>query len=412
VTANPPPRRRLSALLVFLILALATGGVAAGSARAQTSREIAARTEKSVVPFMETMVNQYSDGTYGTFGDGTWSDLENPTCWPCADGGATTTVATLYVLADHPDRAWYNEAVDAINIAIKTRQQPNGGFTAPPVADGLGDTEGIDTAWFGVEFGTVYDLLAPDLPASTRTHWQGSLARAADYLETSGNAGWYANGNLNLAYTELFWLTWHATADPRFKVDYNQSWQFVGHPTNPIVSGNGWVTLRPASAATGEGGLGYFTESDGGPPGFDAEYSMIQLDVLARLYLLSGDPRALRAANMILDMELPRINRTTWMLNTSGGSRHPQAGRQVGWLTSAFAVLGFAGRSDLLGDVLPDLHAEETWYPQPGQADSPEFRRSMGNDVSVIALAAAEAEASGDLLSGRADTRTWLRSRP
>jgi hypothetical protein len=273
------------------------------------------------------------------------------------------------------------------------------------------DSEDIDTAWYGDELGTVYDLLAKELPARTRQTWQQSLADAADFIENSGAASWYANGNINLAYTELFWLTWKATDDQRFLTDYNESWGFTSNPPQNRWPGAGWITVKAAGVSSGADGVGYFTESNGGKPGFDAEYSMIQLDVLARLYLLSRDPRVLKAANMVLNMEMPRINTHTWMLDASQGSRHPQPGRYIGWLTSAFTVLGLeGGRSGLLADIVPDLTAEETWFGEAGQADSPQFRRAFGSDLSVIALASTLAGSTeGPIVAKESDVLPALR---
>ena len=68
------------------------------------------------------------------------------------------------------------------------------------------------------------------------------------------------------------------------------------------------------------------TESGGGAPGFDPEYSLLQLDDASRLYVESGDRRALRLANLLVNALLPRVD-ADWALDTSGGTRRPQEGR-------------------------------------------------------------------------------------
>ncbi len=92
---------------------------------------------------------------------------------------------------------------------------------------------------------------------------------------------------------------------------------------------------------------------------------------------------------MLLNTVMPRVNTSSWMLNTSGGTRHTAQG-QDGFMTAAFAVLGLVGgRSSLVPDILPELQQEEIWYAEPGQADSAMFRRAFGNSIALVALAAA-----------------------
>ena len=308
-------------------------------------------------------------------------------CWACAQGGAATAAATLYVLGGESNPTLLQEAEQTINTAIAQQQTPDGGFT-PPAGDG--QSEAIATMFFGVELGTSYHLLAPYLDPATKAAWQASLANVGDYLITSGNAIWYSNGNINLGNTELFWLIWQATGETQFETDYNNSWAFIDAPPQSKFPGNGWVTVTAPTEANGSDGAGYFTEAGAGGTGYDPEYSMLQLDVAARLWLLSGDPRALYAANMLMNQEMTRVNTTTWMLDTSNGTRHTDADRYVGFQTGALAVLGLgAGRSDLVKYILPELQEEESWYPQTGQAASAGFRRAFGNSVALIALAAA-----------------------
>jgi hypothetical protein len=324
----------------------------------------------------------------GPFAYGVWTaPAEYAGCWGCSQGGPATGAATAYVLTGHSNPALLGEAEQTINTAIATRQGADGGFTGPA---GDEQSEGIGTMFFGVEFGTTYHLLAPYLDPRTRAAWQASLAAAANYEVNSGNTTWYANGNINLGYTEFLWLVWQATGESQFEQAYNASWSFTMDPPQSQFPGCGWVTVQAPTQADGSDGSGYFAETGAGGTGYDADYSSTQLDTASRLYLLSGDRRALRVANMLINMEMPRVNTSTWMLNTSDGTRHTQANRYDGFMTSSFAVLGLnAGRSDLTSYILPELEQEETWFPQPGQADSGVFRRAFGDSVSVIALAAA-----------------------
>ncbi len=197
--------------------------------------------------------------------------------------------------------------------------------------------------FFGLEFGTTYHLLESDLDPATRASWQASLAAAANYLIDSGDTTWYANGNINLGYTEFLYLVWQATGNTTYEQAYSASWNFTMGPPQNRFPGSGLVITQQPTQADGSDGMAYLTESGAGGNGFDADYTQTQLDTACRLYLLSGDPRALRLANMLLNTLMPRVNTSTWMLDTSGGTRHTEQGREDGFMTSAFAVLGLDG---------------------------------------------------------------------
>ena len=374
--------RRLWPLSLSLVVAFAlAAGPRANAARADTR----AAVEKNVVGFLETQLREYA-GTEGPFVDGVWTSPENA-CWACNNGGPATAAAALYVVTGSTKPEYRSDSIETIEAAIATGQNANGSFTGPPTNH---MSPGMTTEFFGVEFGTVYHLLAATLSPAQRTRWQRALAEAASFLITDGDTKWYANGNVNLGYTEFLYLVWQATGEVRFKKAYEESWEFTLHPPQNKFPGCGWVTVTPPNSEDGAGGTGYLAETGEGGTGFDAEYAQFQLDEASRLYLLSHDPRALRLSNMLMNILTPRINKVSWMLDTSGGSRHLQQGRQVGFMASAFAVLGLSGlRPELAQYTLPQIEKEESWYPQPFQADSGGFRRAFGGDVATIALAAA-----------------------
>jgi hypothetical protein len=374
--------RRCWPLAFTLVLGfLLAPAVRADPARADTQSVV----ESNVVRFLESQLRAYA-GSEGPFVEGVWTSPENA-CWACNNGGPATGAAALYVLTGRARPEFLSESKQTIEMAIATRQNADGSFTGPPTNT---ESPGITTMFFGVEFGTVYRLLANSLSTEQRERWQRSLAAAANFLITHGDTKWYANGNINLGYTEFLYLVWQATGEARFEQAYEESWVFTAHPPQSRFPGGGWVTVAAPSREDGADGSGYLAETGEGGTGFDPEYASLQLDMASRLYLLSHDRRALRLANMLVNLLMPRINTTTWLLNTSGGTRHTQEGRQVGFIASAFAVLGFAGlRPELTSYVLPQITTEENWYPLPGQGDSGVFRRAFGADVATIALAAA-----------------------
>jgi hypothetical protein len=362
-------------------LALASSG-----SSGPTISQAAASVSASVDPFMKQILSEYASSSLGPFANGEWADSESTT-WSVDNGGPATAAATLYVLGGESNALYLDEAEETINTAIADQQASDGAFEPPS-----NDTTSIptSTAWFGVEMGTTYELLAPYLDTATKEAWQASLASAASWIISSKNLTWYANGNINLTYTELMWLAWQDTGESQFLTAYNESWAFVMDPPQNEFFGNGWVTATAPTQADGSDGEGYFTETGAAGTGWDPYYSMIQLDVLSRMYLLSGDPRALQALNMIMNEELPLISTTDWALNQSDGTRHTGTQGATGFLSSAFAVLALeGGRSDLLADVLPQLAWYQEWYEQTGNADSASFRRAFGNSIATIALAAA-----------------------
>ncbi len=375
-------RRSRSSLALIALSLVAIGGVHAATARAEARTSV----ETNVVGFLGNQLDEYA-GREGPFTAGVWSSPEN-SCWACNNGGPATGAAGLYVLTGSTRRQLRSESEQTIETAIATHQNANGSFTGPPSNT---ESSGITTMFFGVEFGTTYRLLASFLTSAQRARWQRSLAAAANFLISDGDTSFYANGNINLGYTEFLYLVWQATGENRFEQAYDESWAFTLAPPQSRFPGCGLVTLTTPTRQDGANGAGYLAETGEGGTGFDPEYSALQLDIASRLYLLSHDQRALRIANMLVNVLMPRINVATWMLNTSGGSRHSQQGREVGFMASAFAVLGLAGiRPELDQYILPQIEKEESWYPQPFQADSGVFRRALGADVTTIALAAAE----------------------
>jgi hypothetical protein len=361
---------------------------------------------------LSTEVQAYG-GSQGPFANGYWNTTDTG-CWACDQGGPATGAATLALLSSTGGRSssptsspYFGQAVATINTAIATRQGANGAFTDPGAT---GQSTEMATEFFGVEFGTVYRELSPYLSAATKASWQKSLSAAADYLIQNGNVTWYTNGNVNLGNTEFFYLVWQATGDAKYQQAEQQAWDFMVSPPQSQWPGDGLVIVKQPTQSDGSDGQAYLAETGSGGTGFDPEYTSLQLDIASRFYLLSGDPKVLRLANMLANMVLTRTNQSTWMLDTSGGTRHTDSNRYVNLLSSAFAVLGErGGRSDLDAIASSELQAETAAYEQqPWQDYNPVFRRALGNDISTIALAAAPAAVTNITLpfGGQSSTTT------
>jgi hypothetical protein len=372
-------KRRIH-LLVAVLTSVVAAGAGASSALAATMVKTAGT---GALNLLSSEVFAYAT-SLGPYQNGIWQ-TSNTVCWACNQGGPATAAATVYMLTGRSRPATLRAAEGTIDRAIATRQRPDGSFLGPP-----GDTQSPDVAtmFFGVEEGNTFLELSPVLDPARRARWKASLAAAAGYLIHNGNLNWYTNGNVNLGNAELFYLAWRATGDPRLEAAYNQALTFALHPPQSTWPGRGLVVDKQPTRADGSDGAAYLTETGDGGTGFDPEYTSLQVDVATRLYMLSGDPAMERLANMLVNMLLTRVNRSTMMLNTSSGTRHTEPARWVPLITSSFAVLGLrAGRTDLLSYVLPQLHEIEATYAQSWNDYGEVYRRALGNDVSVMALA-------------------------
>ena len=161
--------------------------------------------------------------------------------------------------------------------------------------------------------------LAPELDPATLALWQEALAGIANDLNADRALTWYANGNINASYAAALYFAWRATGNQKYLEEYNAELQFMVAPPGNLWLGFGLVITQPPTQADGSDGMGFLTE--GSPPGWDPEYSHLQLDWLSALYSASDDPRVLRLLNLILNQELTRVNTSTFILNAMGGTR-------------------------------------------------------------------------------------------
>jgi hypothetical protein len=236
-------------------------------------------------------------------------------------------------------------AIETMDTAIKLHQLPNGAF-GPPAGSETGTD--IQTVFFAVQLGFTFQVLGMTLDAAHRTSWSRALGGAADFLEKNGNYKWYTNGNIVLANTVAAAMAWRATGDARYKTMYDTAFDFALKPPQARWPGRGLVMTVPASSTDPSRAAGYLTEEGPAPPGFDSDYTEMQADFAAILYLTTGEARALDLTNLLVNQLMPLVNKTTWELNTSGGSRRPMVNRAVPFTTCALAVLASNSRPDLL----------------------------------------------------------------
>ena len=379
--------RVLLAVALVSIPAISAGSVSAATRPnrhdALVNQTIVARTTKLLRDSIAALSTRSGPNDHQYFSNGVW---HSPDALEVYNIGPGTAAAALWLATGGTDARLRSLAIKTIDTVISKRNA-DGSFGA------ANDGPDIMAMSLGVEIGNAYLDLKSTLEPPRAARWRNAVAGAADFLIRNGNLAWYTNGNINAGNTELFYLAWRATHEPRFRTAYNQSWAFMLHPPQSRWTGFGLHVLPTDSRSRGDGGAaGYLAESGGGPPGFDPEYSAVQLDIISRLYVLSGDPRALRLANLLTNALLPRVDRT-WLLDTSGGTRHPWPDRHVPFMTPAIAVLAWlGGRSDLSADIPRQFARISREYRGATRYGNVYHDHGLANQVAVILLAAAQAD--------------------
>ncbi len=365
-------RRLIGALVAVLV-----GCTVAPGASAQPLGKAAARpsVEALIADSLRAYHDRSSPRDKQYYAHGRWHSGD-ATYWP-AQTGPATAAAVLYRV--NHDRRLAKLSMATIDRAIAAYQQPNGAYGGTPGLD-------IATMIFASQLGRAYIALGAALPPSKRLRWSASLRRAADFLITNGNLAWYTNGNIVLGNAEVMALAYRVTRDTRFRDAYTTAITFAISPPQGRWPGFGLHLTKTPLRADGADGAGYLSE--GGPdavPGFDVEYTEAQLDIAARLYLLVHDRQTLRLANELANTVLARVDRKTWLLDTSGGSRHPEMGRKVPFTSAALTVLAWqGGRRDLARYADAQLAFVDRTYRSVLSASINNYYRGLGDELPPI----------------------------
>lgn len=250
-------------------------------------------------------------------------------CWTCRTGPAVGAAA---VADTRPDLL--PAIVGTMDSGLATQR-----------ADGsIADTEtsaDITSAWFGVNLGLVILLVGDRVDPTVRARWITGLTRAADFLIAKNNPGYYVNGNINLSVAETFRLAAAITGDQRYAQAYEATWSYT--------LATGLVVERAPTRADGGDGMGFLKENGG----FDPGYAQLQLDVLASLYSVSRDPRALWVMNLLMNRLLPRVGRGL-TFDARGGSRLDSVSA---FMTAALPLLVATGSRPDLAPLVPTQDA-------------------------------------------------------
>jgi hypothetical protein len=357
VPQNPPPPRIVAPLAALLAIAALTclpacaaaGGSAHSRAARHSHQHSALVRARSAAGVAEGIAGEYRQLTseivtgYGSSGEhsyanGLWENGD-PSCWYCNVGPA---VGAAYLAGTMP--AMFEVAVASFDRAIGEQRLANGSFAGP--------SPPIVSAAFAIMLGLAYVRLEPQLDAATRSLWQGTLAGIADFLISDRDVTWYANGNINASYAAAIYFAWRATGAQKYEQAYDAEIQFMMAPTGHLWEGFGLTLTQQPSKLDGSDGSGFLTE--GSPPGWDPEYSHLQLDFLSALYSASGDPRVLRLLNLILNQELTRVDPSTFMLDARQGTRKSAI---EAFTSAALPLLVLEGKRPDLARLLPAAFA-------------------------------------------------------
>jgi hypothetical protein len=344
----------------MIVIALIGGLTLAPAAHADTSsaaKPAAYQTAANAITNVAAQAISFdadSSGPSGTrtFSNGQWSVTDfDTTCYACMSAPAVSDA----ILAEQ-DPSRLPTVIATFGNLIDNYQQPDGTFSATSADDGIG------TAFVLEQLGVADIALQGDLPTATAQKWQASFLAGANYLINAGDLSYYANGNINLAYTLIMYMAWRISGQTQYLNYYNFEWQFVENPPSPRWSGYGLVitTPPPSGAAYDAGGAGYLTEQGSGAPGFDPEYSELQLDTASMLFVLSHDERALDLMNLLADQELPLCS-STFILDAMNGSRHSL---YTPFMSSGPALLTRYGRHDFASALPPQTAQIESSYIQ------------------------------------------------
>jgi hypothetical protein len=309
-------------------------------------------------------------------------------CWPCNLGPGVA--AAVMWRRSRLDRARNGRlATQTFEGMLDQHQQPDGSFgTAPATGDQT-------TLFASVELATASLELQPLLTRGQLRRWRTALAKAADFVwSTYGD--YYVNGNINVGVAVLMELTRQLTGESRFRSYATRSVRFALRPPQDRWAGFGLQLTVDPKRADDSDGAGYFAEKGAGAPGFDPEYTTLQSMFLTRLYELEPSARVLRLMNLLFNAMRPRVDTSTFQLQTDGGTRHPQSGRQVPFLSPILSALAFqGGRVDLLSLVPKQLARIEYEMRHSLTYSYGNMYRALGAEVATAFQAVRPRAAGG-----------------
>ena len=385
-----------------LLCGLATSSL--GAPIAQPDPAIIAQTAQLLDNCL-TQISEKSDDKDTTYYEnGNWIFPNSDKAYS-HQAGAATGAAVLWKYRElHPEtlndaatarQTWLHQiAVEFFDHAIKERLD----------ADGMYDKGQPETAFFATELATTYLTLQDSLDEATRARWRDALTRMANRWIKEGNwpnpqatgwkatDGWYTNGNFELEESELIFLMGKITGEQKYKDLFETQWK---HTLSPDANrwgkyGYGLFYIKEPTKEDGADGAAYLAEAEQ-EPGFDKDYGQVQLTMATRLYVMSKDARVLRLMNLLFNALDPKIDRKTWVLDATYGSRHSL---HLPFFSCGLPILAlYGGRADLAPAVadqfekgIKPIHLENAVK----NMGNPGIYSSYGTNLAVILQATYE----------------------
>lgn len=300
----------------------------------------------------------------------------NEACGSCQLGPASLNAAIYTSTGETP---YLSLAQATLSASITKYAHPDGS---------IGDPTNPDPIFYLHEIGFSCYLLRSVLPTAIKTQCLNATSKAADWLISSGNANWYANGNIVAMQVADFYYTYLVTGQQKYLTQYETELAFLTNP--PQVGNNVGFGLFYTAVPTlpdGSDGAGYLAERGPGGTGFDGDYAQYQLSVLGRLYAVNHDARILRLANLLFNKLWSITDHTTFTTDARNGTRHSLM--EPLWSGAVETLAWSGGRTDLLPIINDHLHkavfptflgnARDNW-------GSPGLYRDNGVDLGQILL--------------------------
>jgi hypothetical protein len=260
-------------------------------------------------------------------------------------------------------------------------------------------------------------LLALDGSLAERdaSRLQRTVQRARTSLRVAGEFRRYINGNYAIPLCELAYLSRHLGGTESGDDSYERCWRLLVEPAsvNPRWDGYGWVESVAPSGDDFRGEEGYFTETPGYQgrfprDTFDPQYAQLQLERLARLWLLSGDPRALRYLAAIHRLLLTELDMVRWTIGSIDGSRTTGLTPFFTPATCLLALHAPGAKIDPQFALAQFRHGVLSEYRRNGREPDPYRLRGYGTILVPLLLASAPQAPDGTVLTQSKTILGWV----
>lgn len=373
---------RLLALALSAVLPACAAD--SGAAAAPGPAAMANATAQLIGDCLTQLATKQSATNHPYYEAGEWH-AANEKNWPSRVGPASAAAA-LWRRGQQAHEApaarqqWWSWAVETFDRAIRDHRNPDGS---------MGDKLSPESMFFGIELASAYLDLEPALDAPTRERWRTTLVGIVAYLQASGNLdngkrNWYTNGNIELDELLLLHLVSQVTHADIYPAMIATQWDFTITPPQGRWKGFGLIYTRQPTRADGTDGAAYLAESGGKEPGFDPDYTMFQADIASRLYLRTGEARYLRLVNLFMNQLMPQVDKKTWIIDATSGSRRKH---RMPFFTCGLATAAWHGGQNEWTNLVPEQFkvianeyrggARQGWF-------SPAMYRGLATDLSVL----------------------------